>query len=105
MAGGILGDAPPEARASLRGYAHCLGLAFQIADDLLDVEGEEDKAGKRLRKDAEQGKQTFVSLLGQDRARDQAQMLADQACDHLRGFGESADLLRAIVRFAVERDR
>ena len=105
MAGGILGDAPAEARASLRGYAHCLGLAFQIADDLLDVDGDEDKAGKRLRKDATQGKQTFVSLLGRDRAREQAQMLADQACDHLRGFGESADLLRAIVRFAVERDR
>ena len=98
-------DHAAAAAEDLRGYAHCLGLAFQIADDLLDVEGEEDKAGKRLRKDAEQGKQTFVSLLGQDRARDQAQMLADQACDHLRGFGESADLLRAIVRFAVERDR
>jgi farnesyl diphosphate synthase len=105
MAGAIMGDAGAEARASLRRYAHCLGLAFQIADDLLDVEGEEAKAGKRLRKDVGRGKQTFVSLLGRDRAREQARLLAGQACDHLRGFGERADLLREIARFAVERDR
>jgi farnesyl diphosphate synthase len=105
MAGAILGEASSEARASLRGYSHCLGLAFQIADDLLDAEGEEAKAGKRLRKDDGQGKQTFVSLLGRGRARDQARMLAAQACDHLHGFGESAGLLCQIARFAVERDR
>jgi farnesyl diphosphate synthase len=105
MAGAVMGDAPAEARSSLRGYAHCLGLAFQIADDLLDAEGEEEKAGKRLRKDEGQGKQTFVSLLGRDRAREQAQLLAEQACDHLRCFGDGADLLRQIARFSVERDR
>jgi farnesyl diphosphate synthase len=104
MAGAIMGNAPAEARASLRGYAHCLGLAFQIADDLLDAEGEEAKAGKRLRKDENRGKQTFVSLLGRARARDQAHMLAGQACDHLRNFGPGADLLRQIARFAIERD-
>lgn len=102
--GAIMGKASPGARKKLRGYAHDLGLAFQIADDLLDVEGDEEKAGKALGKDAEAGKATFVSLLGVDRARSQAQMLIDQAIDHLHGFGEEADLLRAVARFAIERD-
>jgi farnesyl diphosphate synthase len=104
-AGAILGGAPAEARASLRGYARCLGLAFQIADDLLDAEGEEGKVGKRLRKDDARGKQGFVSLLGIDRARAQAEALAKQAVEHLRDFHEAADLLRALARYAVERDR
>jgi farnesyl diphosphate synthase len=104
-AGAILGNAPDEAKASLRGYAQCLGLAFQIADDLIDVEGDEACAGKRLRKDGGRGKKTFVGLLGVARARSQADMLANQAVEHLRDFGEAADLLRQIARFAVERDR
>lgn len=103
-AAAILGRASADARLSLRGYAHDLGLAFQIADDLLDHEGEEAKTGKRVGKDAQAGKETFVSLLGADRARAQAAMLVDQAVEHLRGFGADADLLRAIARFAVERD-
>lgn len=103
-AAAILGRASAEARTSLRGYAHDLGLAFQIADDLLDHEGEEAKTGKRVGKDAEAGKETFVSLLGADRARAQAAMLVTQAAEHLRSFGSDADLLRAIARFAVERD-
>ena len=93
-------DRPPY-----RGYARNVGLAFQIADDLLDVEGDEEKAGKRLQKDADAGKETFVSLMGEQRAREQAQMLVDQAIEHLDGHGEEADLLRAIARYAVERDR
>ena len=104
-AGAILGRVPPEGRTGLRGYARDLGLAFQIADDLLDVEGDEDKAGKRLGKDAAAGKETFVSLLGAERARAQAAMLVDQAVEHLHAFGEEADLLRAIARFVLERDR
>jgi farnesyl diphosphate synthase len=103
-AAAIMGKAPPEGRTSLRGYARDIGLAFQIADDLLDHEGCEEKAGKRVGKDQAAGKETFVSLLGADRARQQAAALVDQAVDHLRPFGESADLLRAIARFAVERD-
>ncbi len=103
-AAAIMGKVPPEGRSGLRGYARDIGLAFQIADDLLDHEGCEEKAGKRLGKDEEAGKETFVSLLGADRARQQAQALVDQAVDHLRGFGEEADLLRAVARFAVERD-
>lgn len=104
-AGAILGQAPPEARTSLRGYAHCLGLAFQIADDLLDHEGDEARVGKRLRKDEDQGKVTFVTILGADRARRQARLLVDQASEHLQGFGPEADLLAAIARFSISRDR
>lgn len=104
-AGAIMGDVPDAQRTPLRGYARDLGLAFQIADDLLDVEGSEASAGKALRKDKDAGKATFVSLLGVERARTQAQMLIDQAITHLASFGKEADLLRAIARFAVERDR
>lgn len=104
-AGGIMGRLPAEARTPLRGYARDLGLAFQIADDLLDVEGESARTGKALRKDAEAGKATFVSLLGIDRARQQATMLIDQAIGHLQNYGQEADLLRAVARFAIERDR
>ena len=100
----IMGRVPPEGRTGLRGYARDLGLAFQIADDLLDHEGSEEKAGKRVGKDPGAGKETFVSLLGADRARRQAQALVDQAIEHLRGFGEEAGLLRDVARFAVERD-
>jgi farnesyl diphosphate synthase len=103
-AGAILGSAPPDARTSLRGYAQNLGLAFQIADDLLDRGGNPARVGKRLRKDRSQGKQSFVSLLGAREARQRAAMLAEQAVDHLRGFDARADLLRGLARFAVERD-
>ncbi len=103
-AGAIMGRIPDDRRTPLRGYAHDLGLAFQIADDLLDVEGSSDKTGKAVHKDAAAGKSTFVSLLGVDRARTQAGMLIDQAIDHLHSYGSEADLLRAIARFAIERD-
>ncbi len=103
-AGAIMGRAPAEGRTGLRGYARDVGLAFQIVDDLLDHEGLEEKAGKRVGKDRAAGKQTFVSLLGPERARQQAEMLTGQAIEHLHGFGEDADLLRAVARFAVERD-
>jgi farnesyl diphosphate synthase len=103
-AGGIMGRVPAEGRTPLRGYARDVGLAFQIADDLLDAEGEEAKTGKRVGKDGAKGKETFVSLLGIERARQQAQLLAGQAVAHLSTFGAEADLLRAVARFAVERD-
>ncbi|GGZ94868.1 polyprenyl synthetase family protein [Novosphingobium arvoryzae] len=102
--GAILGKVPVEGRAHLRGYARDIGLAFQIADDLLDYEGDEAAAGKALRKDAAAGKQTFVSLLGPDRAREQARMLVEQAVAHLASHGQEADLLRDIARYIVERD-
>jgi farnesyl diphosphate synthase len=103
-AAAIMGRAPAEGRTALRGYARDLGLAFQIADDLIDAEGEEARAGKRVGKDEEAGKATFVSLLGVERARQQARLLMEQAIDHLRAYGEEADLLRDIARFAVTRD-
>ncbi|WP_230481221.1 polyprenyl synthetase family protein [Sphingomonas sp. Leaf21] len=104
-AGAILGRVAPEGRTHLRGYAHDLGLAFQIADDLLDAEGDEAAAGKKLRKDEDAGKATFLSLLGVERAREQCRMLVDQAVAHLRDYGPEADLLRAIAAYVVERDR
>lgn len=103
--GAVMGKVPPEGRVHLKGYARAIGLAFQIADDLLDHSGDEAKAGKALRKDAAAGKQTFVALVGEGRAREQAQMLVDQAIAHLGSYGQEADLLRAVARYIVERDR
>lgn len=102
-AGAVLAKASANLRQALRNYAHDLGLAFQIADDLLDVEGDAAQVGKRVGKDSDAGKATFVSLLGIERARAQARLLADQACAHLDPFGDKADLLRATARFVVER--
>lgn len=102
--GAILGRVPPDGRAPLRAYARDIGLAFQIADDLLDVEGDEAAAGKALRKDEGQGKATFVTLMGADKARAQARMLVEQAAGHLAGYGAEARLLQALARFIVERD-
>lgn len=103
--GAILGHVPPEGRTHLRGYARDVGLAFQIVDDIMDVEGDEELAGKALNKDAAAGKETFVSLMGLDRAKQQAAMLVDQSLSHLAGYGAEADLLRAIASFVLERDR
>ena len=103
-AGCIMAKLPAEARTSYRGYARNIGLAFQIADDLIDHSGDEAAAGKRTGKDTAAGKATFVSLLGEERARQQADLLVSQAIEHLSGHGSEADLLRAIARFAVERD-
>ena len=100
----ILMKLPPEARTPYRGYARNIGLAFQIADDLIDHSGDAAAAGKPTRKDANAGKATFVSLTGEERARQQASFLVNQAVEHLSGHGEEADLLRAIARFAIERD-
>jgi farnesyl diphosphate synthase len=101
----IMSRLPPAARTPYRGYARDIGLAFQIADDLLDHAGDEAAAGKRLRKDLAAGKATFVSLLGEERARAQCAMLVDQAIEHLQHHGTEADLLRAVARYVEERDR
>jgi farnesyl diphosphate synthase len=101
--GAILGKAAPELRTALRGYAHDLGLAFQIADDLLDVQGTAEETGKPVGSDAAAGKATFVSILGVERARAQADLLVRQAIAHLDLFEERAELLRQAARFVVER--
>ncbi|MHA6317303.1 polyprenyl synthetase family protein [Altererythrobacter sp. CAU 1778] len=103
--GAILGHVTEDHRGQLRLYARDIGLAFQIVDDLLDATGDEDKAGKALRKDEGQGKATFVSLMGIDGARQQAHALIDQAIGHLTPYDREADLLRELARFIVERDR
>jgi farnesyl diphosphate synthase len=100
----IMNKMPPEARTPYRGYARNIGLAFQIADDLIDHSGDEAAAGKPTGRDADAGKATFVSLLGEDRARQQAGFLVTQAVEHLSHHGSEADLLRAVARFAIERD-
>jgi farnesyl diphosphate synthase len=102
-AGAILAKAPGEVRTALRGYAHHLGLAFQIADDLLDVEGTAAETGKPVGADAAAGKATFVSILGVDRARAQAEFLIRQAVAHLDLFEQRAELLREAARFVITR--
>jgi len=102
-AGAILAKAPLEVRTALRGYAHDLGLAFQIADDLLDVEGSEAETGKPVGADAVAGKATFVSILGVKRARAQAELLIRQAVAHLDLFEQRAELLREVARFVIAR--
>jgi farnesyl diphosphate synthase len=101
--GAILGKAAEPSRAALAAYAHDLGLAFQIVDDLLDVEGSAAETGKATGKDAAAGKATFVSILGRERARAQATMLAGQAAAHLEPFGPAADLLKQAAKFVVSR--
>lgn len=103
--GAILGHVPVDGRGPLRAYARDIGLAFQIADDILDIEGDEALAGKALNKDAAAGKATFVSLMGLERAREQAGALVEQAAGHLASYGSEADLLRQIARYILERDR
>jgi farnesyl diphosphate synthase len=100
----IMVKLPNEARTPYRGYARNIGLAFQIADDLIDHSGDEAAAGKRTGQDATAGKATFVSLFGEERARQQAGFLVNQAIEHLSHHGSEADLLRAIARFSIERD-
>jgi len=103
-AGAILGRAPEAKRRRLASYAACLGLIFQIADDLLDCEGEEAKAGKRIGKDEAAGKRTFVSLLGAEGARRKAEALCDEAIGHLAPFGADGALLGEVAEFALTRD-
>ena len=102
-AGGILGKAAPNLRNALRGYAHDMGLAFQITDDLLDVEGRVENTGKNVDKDKAAGKATLVSAMGLKKAKEQAKILANQAKSHLNSFEGRADLLRDLADYVVER--
>jgi len=87
----------------MRQYARAIGLAFQIADDILDIEGDTDAVGKRLRKDAAAGKATFVSLMGLEQAKVRAASLIDDACRALDPYGARGDILRQTAEFVIAR--
>ncbi|MCR9072946.1 MAG: polyprenyl synthetase family protein [Alphaproteobacteria bacterium] len=103
VSGAVLGKGSKRAYMALHNFAQEFGLAFQIADDLLDAEGDPEKTGKPVGQDAAAGKATFVSILGTDRARAQAHLLIDQAIRALDVFDETADPLREAARFVVDR--
>ena len=103
--GAILGNASETQRHLLNAYAYDVGLAFQIIDDLLDVDGDPKELGKATNKDVKAGKATFVSLLGAERARAQAEILTSQAIENLDIFGDKGDLLRDLARFVIERHK
>jgi farnesyl diphosphate synthase len=101
-AGAILGKANPAHRTSLRNYAHDLGLAFQVTDDLLDAQGNAKDIGKPTGQDGK--KSTFVSTMGAEQARARAEMLVDQAVSHLRVFDNGrVDLLKDLAYYVLER--
>ena len=102
-AGAIMGKASPPLLRALTNYAQDLGLAFQIVDDLLDIEGDPAVMGKAAGKDERSGKATFITVLGAERARAQAELLATQAARHLEVFDEKADLLRGLSDYVVKR--
>jgi len=101
-AGAIMAAADP---APLSAYARALGMAFQIQDDVIDLTGDAEAAGKAVGKDAAAGKATFVSLLGLDEAKRRASMLVDEACDALSSYGSEAESLRQLARFVISRQR
>ncbi len=101
--GAILAQAGADDRTAMRTFADKVGLAFQIADDILDVESSPEQLGKATQKDADAGKATFIDLFGLDGARQKASALADEACDLLAPYGDKAATLREAARFIVER--
>ena len=102
-AGAIVGGADEAERQALHGFAHDLGLAYQIADDLLDAEGDEAEVGKPLRTDETAGKANFVTLMGVDQARERVRLLAAQAKEHLAIFRNRANILLQSVDFVLDR--
>jgi farnesyl diphosphate synthase len=99
--GAILGNAPEHLRKLVKGYAHDIGLAFQITDDLLDAKANDNSDSDRMDKSSD--KATFVSAMGAKKAKDQAKILAEQAVRHLHTFGKKADLLRELASYIVDR--
>jgi len=105
VSGAILAGGTPEQFAALATYAQKVGLAFQIADDVLDVESSPEQLGKATQKDAEAGKSTFIDLYGLAGAKQRAALLSDEACEALSLFGEKAENLYAAARFIVDRKK
>jgi geranylgeranyl diphosphate synthase type II len=102
--GAVSAMANEESRTQLRKYGHCIGLAFQIADDLLDVTGDQSKLGKTPGRDIDLGKLTYPSLLGIDNSRNKAKELVQEACQAVDVFGDRGVWLKDLARFIVERD-
>ncbi len=105
VSGAILAGGTPEQFAALATYAQKVGLAFQIADDVLDVESSPEQLGKATQKDAEAGKSTFIDLYGLAGAKQRAALLSDEACEALSLFGDKAENLYAAARFIVDRKK
>lgn len=103
--GAMVAGATDGELAALSAYGRRLGLAFQITDDLLDVQSSEATTGKRVGKDAQRGKLTFPGLLGVDPSAQRAQELISEACEALEPFGSRADGLRTLARYVLERNR
>ena len=104
-AGAVLGQAGVDDRKALATYADRVGLAFQIADDMLDAESTAEELGKRTQKDADAGKATFIDLLGLEGARARAHAIADEACAAVERYGAAAETLKQAARFIVERKK
>jgi len=103
-AGAVLAGASDAKRDALRSYGECVGLAFQIADDVLDVVGDKKKLGKRG-SDRDNDKLTYASLYGVDGARAKARALVEMAHAHLKGFGRKAETLHELADYIIERDK
>jgi geranylgeranyl diphosphate synthase type II len=102
--GAILAGARADQVEDLTGYAENLGLAFQIKDDILDIEGDQKKIGKPLGSDTKNKKATYPALFGLERSRAKARLAADRALSAIKSFGNEAEILRAMVYFVIERD-
>ena len=100
IAGAVLSD---NSHKELLNYARSIGLAFQIQDDILDIEGDTILAGKRLQKDVSAGKATFVSLLGIENAKIRAKQLVEEAIEALSIYGDKAEPMRQVAKFIIER--
>lgn len=101
--GAILGKASERHRRALCNFAFDLGLAFQVTDDILDVEADPQDTGKDTGKDKDAGKATFVSTMGKETAKERAEMLVQQAIGHLRIFEGRADMLKELAEYVLER--
>ena len=102
--GALVANADAATTFALEHYGRSMGLAFQITDDLLDVRGDENAAGKRLRKDSDQGKLTFPGLLGIEQSLARSRQLVAKACEALQPFGARAECLEALARYVLERN-
>jgi len=103
--GAILGGGNPEQVASITAYGNGIGLAFQISDDILDIEGDRETMGKGVGGDKEKGKVTFPSVHGLGKAKEMEEALVKGAIEALKGFGTEADPLRAIAAYIIERNK